>query len=63
MKATGVNDIRQLINNTLAEELTVAIAVEILRIAIPKAFGWVGAAVMLVEFADCLAHYNRYFEG
>lgn len=61
MKATGLNDVRALLGGIVAEKLTKEIAIRILRITIPKAFGYVGAAVMLVEFADCMYHYDNYF--
>lgn len=61
MKATGLNDVKALLGGVIAEKLTKEIAIRILRITIPKAFGYVGAAVMLVEFADCMYHYDNYF--
>lgn len=61
VKAIGIRDIKEIFSGVAADVLTKAVATKVLKIAVPKLFGWVGAAVMLVEFADCLAHYNRYF--
>ncbi len=60
-KAVGINDLRVLLNNVAGENLTKAMALCILKKGLPRLFGWVGVAVALVEFSDCMVHYNRYF--
>lgn len=60
-KVSGLDDLSSLFRYAAAEKLTRQFAIRILKITLPKAFGWVGTAVMLVEFVDCIANYDRYY--
>lgn len=64
MKAIGINDaiaILETLRDGASTELTIRAVKRFLKLSARKFFGYVGAAVMLIEFSDCLAHYNRYF--
>jgi len=61
MHASGITDILALVRDEVAFRLTKYAVTKVLRLALPRMFGWVSAAVMIVKYADCLAHYNRYF--
>ena len=63
-KAFGVNDAVAIFNrlrDSAAGGLTVMIAVNTITKLAPRMLGYVGAAIVLVEFADCMYYYHRYF--
>ena len=55
LHAIGVNAVKEAILLFGAHEVSKKVAIQIFKVVVKKYAGWVGAALIAVDFIDCLA--------